>query len=200
MNRADKRRGFRLAFNSPAVLGFAGVCLVAMVLNLLTDGASNRALFSTYRSSLLNPLTWVRCVTHVFGHADWGHLMNNLMLLLILGPMLEEKYGTANLVVVMAVTAVVTGIVNMLFFPGVALLGASGIVFAMILLSSITSAEAGTVPLTFIIVAVVYIGQQVYQGLFVADNISQMGHIVGGLVGSVLGFVMNRHSMGRYQK
>ena len=55
-------------------------------------------------------------------------------------------------------------------------------------------------PLTFIIVAVLYIGQQVYQGLFVADNISQMGHIVGGLVGSVLGFVMNRHSMGRYQK
>ena len=55
-------------------------------------------------------------------------------------------------------------------------------------------------PLTFIIVAVLYIGQQVYQGLFVADNISQMGHIVGGMVGSVLGFVMNRHSMSRYQK
>lgn len=196
----EKRKGLRITFNSPAVLIFTLACVAAQVLNMVTHGASNRVLFSVYRAPLTDPLTYVRCVTHVLGHADWGHLMNNLMLLLILGPMLEEKYGTANLVVVMAVTAVVTGVVNMLFFPGVALLGASGIVFAMVLLSSITSAEAGEIPLTFIIVAVLYIGQQVYQGIFVADNISQMGHIVGGLVGSVLGFVMTRHAMGRYQR
>ncbi|MBR6221114.1 MAG: rhomboid family intramembrane serine protease, partial [Clostridia bacterium] len=125
----EKRKGLRISFNSPAVLVFALICVIAQLLNQVTHGASNRALFSVYRSSLANPLTYVRCVTHVFGHADWGHLMNNLMLLLILGPMLEEKYGSVNLVVVMAVTAVVTGIVNMLFFPGIALLGASGIVF-----------------------------------------------------------------------
>ena len=192
-----EKRKLRITFNSPAVLIFALACVAVQVLNIITGGASNRAVFSVYRSSLTNPLTYLRCLTHVLGHADWGHLMNNMMLLLILGPMLEEKYGTANLVVVMAVTAVVTGIVNMLFFPHVALLGASGIVFAMILLSSITSAEAGEVPLTFIVVAVLYIGQQVYQGVFVADNISQMGHIVGGLVGSVLGFGMTRMKGGR---
>ena len=187
-----EKRKLRITFNAPAVLAFALACVAVQVLNMLTRGASNRALFSVYRSSLANPLTYVRCLTHVLGHADWGHLMNNMMLLLILGPMLEEKYGTANLLIVMAVTAVATGVVNMLFFPHVALLGASGIVFAMILLSSITSAEAGAVPLTFIVVAVLYIGQQLYQGIFTADNISQVGHIVGGLVGSVLGFAMNR--------
>ncbi len=187
-----ERRKLRITFNSPAVLIFALACVAVQVLNIATGGASNRTLFSVYRSSLANPLTYVRCVTHVLGHADWGHLMNNMMLLLILGPMLEEKHGTANIIVVMVATAVVTGIVNMLFFPRVALLGASGIVFAMILLSSITSAEAGEVPLTFIVVAVLYIGQQVYQSIFTADSISQMGHIVGGLVGSVLGFAMNR--------
>ena len=187
-----EKRKLKITFNSPAVLAFALACVAVQVLNLLTHGESNRVLFSVYRGSLADPLTYVRCVTHVLGHADWTHLMNNMMLLLILGPMLEEKYGTANIVVVMVTTAVVTGIVNMLFFPHVALLGASGIVFAMILLSSITSFEAGTVPLTFIVVAVLYIGQQVVQGIFSADNISQMGHIVGGLVGSVLGFGMNR--------
>ena len=187
-----EKRKLRITFNAPAVLAFALACVAVQVLNMLTRGASNRALFSVYRSSLANPLTYVRCLTHVLGHADWGHLMNNMMLLLILGPMLEEKYGTANLLIMMAVTAVATGVVNMLFFPHVALLGASGIVFAMILLSSITSAEAGAVPLTFIVVAVLYIGQQLYQGIFTADNISQVGHIVGGLVGSVLGFAMNR--------
>lgn len=196
----NNRPKLKITFNAPAILTFALVCVVVQVLNMLTYGASNRALFSTYRSSLLNPLTWVRCVTHVLGHADWSHLLNNMMLLLVLGPMLEEKYGTKNVVFVMLATAVTTAVVNMIFFPNVALLGASGIVFAMVLLSSITSTDGHTIPLTFILVAVLYIGQQVYEGIFVADNISQMGHIVGGLVGTVLGFVMSRGQMSRYQR
>ena len=197
---ANNHPKLRITFNSPAVLIFALACVAVQVLNVVTHGASNRLLFSTYRSSLLSPLTWVRCVTHVLGHADWGHLLNNMMLLLILGPMLEEKYGTKNLVFVMLATAIATAVLNMVFFPNVALLGASGIVFAMVLLSSITSTDGHTIPLTFILVAVLYIGQQVYEGLFVADNISQLGHIVGGLVGTVLGFVMNRNNMSRYQR
>ena len=196
----NNRPKLRITFNSPAVLIFALACVAVQVLNVVTHGASNRLLFSTYRSSLLSPLTWVRCVTHVLGHADWGHLLNNMMLLLILGPMLEEKYGTKNLVFVMLATAIATAVLNMVFFPNVALLGASGIVFAMVLISSITSTDGHTIPLTFILVAVLYIGQQVYEGLFVADNISQLGHIVGGLVGTVLGFVMNRNNMSRYQR
>ena len=197
----DKRHPrLKISFNSPAILGFALACVAVQALNVLTHGASNRALFSTYRSGLLNPLTWLRCVTHVLGHANWSHLLNNMMLLLILGPMLEEKYGSANLLLVMLATAVATALVNMVFFPNVALLGASGIVFAMVLLSSITSTDGDAIPLTFIVVAVLYIGQLVYEGIFVADNISQVGHIVGGLVGSVLGFVMNRMKLSRYQR
>ena len=197
---SNNRQKLKITFNSPAILVFALICVAVQVVNVLTGGASNRAVFSTYRSDLLNPLTWLRCVTHVFGHADWTHLLNNMMLLLVLGPMQEEKYGTGNIVIVMLTTAVVTALVNMIFFPNVALLGASGIVFAMVLLSSITSTDGKTIPVTFILVAILYIGQQVYEGIFVADNVSQLGHIVGGLVGSALGFAMNRRKMTRYQR
>ena len=192
MNRADNRRGFRLAFNSPAVLGFAGVCLLAMVLNLLTDGASNRALFSVYRAPLTNPLTWLRMVCHVFGHADWNHLLNNMMYVLLVGPMLEEKHGSVNLILVMLATALLTGLANFIFFPSTMLLGASGIVFAMILLSSITRTGDGAIPVTFILVAILYIGQQVWQAITVRDNVSYMAHIAGGAVGAGLGFLLNR--------
>ena len=167
------------------------------LLNVLTKGASNRAVFSVYRSSFLDPLAYLRCVCHVFGHANWNHLMGNMMYILILGPMLEEKYGTSNMVFIMLVTALATGLANLIFFPNIRLLGASGIVFAMILLSSITITEEHTIPLSFILVAAIYIGQQAYQGLFTADNISQMAHIVGGIIGSVLGFVMNKYKMRR---
>lgn len=197
----DMRSGkVRVAVNAPAVLTFAAICFAAQLLSILTRGKTNELVFSVYRSSPLNPMTYVRCVCHVFGHADWEHLLGNMMYLLILGPMLEEKYGTANMVFVMLATAIVTGIINMMLFPSVHLLGASGVVFAFILLASITATEAGTIPLTFIFVAAMYIGEQIYQGLFVRDDISQLTHIAGGVVGSVLGFVMDRLKMNRYQR
>ena len=182
----------RVSVNAPAVLGFAGICLLAQVLNLITGGASNRALFSVYRSSFLDPLAYLRCVCHVFGHADFSHLMSNMLYVLILGPMLEEKYGTANMIIVMLATALVTGLLNLLLFPGVRLLGASGIVFAMILLSSITVTEDGAIPLTFILVAALYIGQQVWQAVAVRDNVSYMAHIAGGAVGAGLCVLRSR--------
>lgn len=195
-----RRQRVRIKVNAPAVLTFVMICFAAQLLSILTKEKSNELVFSVYRASLLNPMTYVRCVCHVFGHADWEHLLGNTMYLLILGPMLEEKYGTANIAFVMLATAIVTGIVNMAFFPGVRLLGASGIVFAFILLASITANEARTIPLTFILVAGLYIGQQIYQGLFVQDNISQLTHIAGGAAGTALGFIMNRLKMNRYQR
>ncbi|MCD8125422.1 MAG: rhomboid family intramembrane serine protease, partial [Lachnospiraceae bacterium] len=82
----------------------------------------------------------------------------------------------------------VTGIVNMVFFPGIALMGASGIVFMMMILSSVVSVRRGEIPLTLILVAVIYLGQEVYDGLFTSDNISHLSHIIGGACGCVFGF------------
>ena len=186
------KKGIRITFNAPAVLVFTGLCVIARLLGQLTKGESDVLVFSVYRSSLLDPLTWVRCVAHVLGHVSWSHLLGNIMYILILGPMIEEKYGTKNTALVILVTAAVTGIVNMAFFPGIRLMGASGVVFAMILMASITTREDRTIPVTFILVAVLYLGQQVWQGLFQKDNISQMAHIVGGAVGSAAGFLLSR--------
>jgi GlpG protein len=106
--------------------------------------------------------------------------------------MLEEKYGSAELAKVMAITALATGLVNYIFFWNVALCGASGVVFAFIVLSSFTGFKEGEIPLTFILVAVIFIGEQVYEGIAVQDNISNMAHIVGGIVGAVAGYGFNR--------
>ena len=111
--------------------------------------------------------------------------------------MIEEKYGTRNTILVMAVTAVVTGLVNMLLFPGTMLLGASGIVFAFILMASITVREDGKIPVTFILVAVLYIGQQVFEMVTRQDSVSQLTHILGGAVGSVLGFLLQKKGSAR---
>ncbi len=193
-------RRLPISYNAPVTLTFVLLCVGVYLLNLLTGGASNYLLFSVYRSSPLNPLTYLRLFLHVMGHVSWEHLLGNMMFLLILGPMLEEKYGGRNLLLVMGATALSTGLVNVIFFPHIILLGASGIVFAMILLSSFTVTEKNKLPLSFLLVALLYIGQQAVDGLFTQDNISQMAHIVGGIVGSVLGFTLNNvqlHNMRR---
>ena len=133
-----KKKKLRVTFNAPVVLSIVAICFVATLLNYITGGASNKLLFMTYHSALLSPLTWIRAFTHIFGHADWAHFIGNMSYLLLLGPMLEEKYSSKTLAAVVAITAVVTSIVNYIFFPSVALCGASGVVFAFILLSSFT--------------------------------------------------------------
>ncbi len=195
--KGEKKR-IKISFNSPAILGFSIICFIALILGYVTKDTSTNMLFCVYRSSLLDITTYIRFIGHVFGHAGWEHFIGNIMLILVVGPLLEEKYGTLNIVFVMLATALVTGMVNYLFFPEIKLLGASGIVFALILLSSFTSIKEGAVPLTFILVAVIYIGEQVYNGIFVQDNISNLTHIIGGMVGAILGYVMNKNKMNKY--
>lgn len=188
----------RLSFNSPVILGFTLACFIVLILDKVTGSASTLALFSVYRSSLASPFTYIRFFGHVLGHASWDHFFGNIMMLLVVGPLLEEKYGSANILFVILATALVTGVINFIFFPHVQLLGASGVVFAFILLASLTSIEEEKIPLTFILVALIYIGQQVYDGLFIRDNVSNLTHILGGIVGSSLGYVMNKNKMNRY--
>lgn len=188
----------KVSFNSPIVVGFAILCFVTLILNVITNGASNNLVFSVYRSPLTNPLTYIRFFGHVAGHADWQHFMGNMTLLLVVGPLLEEKYGSQNILFVMLVTALITGLVHFIFFPGVQLLGASGIVFAFILLSPFTGTKEGTIPITLILVAVIYIGEQIYSGIFVKDNVANLTHIIGGIVGAAMGFIMHKNKMNRY--
>jgi len=182
----------RITFNSPVILSFVIISFGVMVLNYLTAGMSNRLLFTTYHSSLLSPLTYVRFFTHVLGHQGWSHYIGNMMYLLLLGPMLEEKYGSRAIIEVILITGLVTGLVTWLIFPNIALCGASGVVFAFIMMTSFTGFKEGEIPVTVILVAFIYIGQQIYEGIFVQDNISNMAHILGGVVGAVAGYTLNK--------
>ena len=187
----EKMKKLKITNNAPVVLGFALACFTVLILGFLTGGKSSRLLFMTYRSSLKNPLTYVRFFTHVLGHNGWAHFIGNMSYILLLGPMLEEKYGGAKILEVIGITALVTGIVNFIFFPSVALCGASGVVFAFILLVSFTNVREGEIPVSVILVALIFIGQQIYEGLFVQDNVSNLSHILGGIVGAVVGYRLN---------
>lgn len=182
---------FRIYINAPITLMFVIICLMTIILDSVTSGASTELLFSTYGSSWLNPLTYIRLIGHVFGHQSLSHLISNALYLLLLGPMLEEKYHDKLIIVILA-TALVTGIFHNIIQPNTYLLGSSGVVFAFILLASITGKEQG-IPITLILVALLWLGQEIYTGLSSADNISQITHIIGGLSGALLGMAFKKN-------
>ena len=179
-----------IRFNSPVILSFALLSLLALMLDSLAGGRSTMQFFCVYRASLADPLTYIRFFGHVLGHSGYSHYMGNMLLLLLVGPALEEKYGSRTILLTIAITALVTGLVQFIFFPGSALLGASGVVFMMIVLSSFTEMKRGGIPLTLILVVIFYLGGEIADGILKSDNVSQMTHIVGGVCGIVFGFVL----------
>ena len=183
----------RIDFNSPVILSMAAVSLVLLLLNIVTAGSINR-LFAIRYTSWADPIMYLRLFTHVFVHASFAHYTGNFLLILAVGPMVEEKYGSQNLAVMIALTALLTGLVNVIFFKNIMLLGASGVVFMLILLASFTNIREGRIPLTVILVGVLYIGNEIITGITVTDNISQITHIAGGLCGAGFGTILGKRS------
>ena len=184
----------KIHYNSPVVLTFFFLSVSALLLDILTKGWTTVHLFSVYRSPI-TPLFFVRLFGHVLGHSGYAHFAGNMVLFLVVGPPLEEKYGSKALLAGILLTALVSGLLQCALFPHTALLGASGIFFMLILLSSLAGMKAGSIPLTLILVAVIYLGQELYSGLFVQDNVAHFMHLVGGACGTGFGFYCGRAAL-----
>lgn len=182
----------KLTYNSPVILTFSIICLVTLLVDMLTQGSSNRLLFVCYgHANLLDPLTYLRMFSYVFGHANFAHFAGNITMLLLVGPIVENHYGSWNTVIMMAATALAGGLLNMFFFD-TGILGASGLVFLMIILSAFTSMKKGEIPLTLILIAAIYLGQEIYSGIAVNDNVSHFGHLCGGVSGIGFGIAFHK--------
>jgi len=187
---------------APVTFTFALMSVFAFILSVVTFGWTNRLLFSVYRSSWVNPLTYLRLFLHSVGHSNLGHLLANFgLFIIILGVLMERRYGSKVLFVMMAVTSLVTGLFHIIFRPAThSLLGASGIVFMLIFLAAYTYLNKlrwGRWPLGLIVIAVIYFGREFlgWGGQLIGlnpSNVSHTTHIIGGLCGLALGAIMQK--------
>jgi len=187
----------KIKYNAPTVLTFAFISAIVLILSQTVAHSLTEQWFlvpGREGFSARSPRNWITLFTHVLGHANWPHLVSNFSFILLIGPILEEVYGSVSLFIMIVITALVTGVLNVVFFSS-GLLGASGIVFMMILLASFTNFSRGEIPLTFILVLLLYLGRELFNS-FAGDpagaNISQFAHIVGGFIGSLFGFFRKR--------
>lgn len=178
----------KIKYNAPTTLTFSLICGIVLLLGAILPGLMENWFSAQPRGAFnfASINSYIRLFSHAIGHADINHLMSNLVFILLLGPILELTYGSLSLLFMMVITALVTGILNALLFSS-GLLGASGIVFMMILLASFTNFNKGEIPITFILVMLLFLGKEIINA-FQANDISEFAHIIGGLCGSIFGF------------
>ncbi len=189
--RKTDPRGW-VELSSPVTLCFALLSLLATLLHTLTGGASTRALFSVYRAPLSDPLFIPRLFLHVLGHLDLTHLIANLGLLLVLGPTAEKRWGALRFLLLILITALVTGLTHIALSPATLSLGASGVVYMLLILSAGAGREGGKVPLTLLLAAFIFLGREIADGVTRRDMISQLAHVTGGLCGMAFGLLIKK--------
>ena len=188
----------KIKYNAPVIISYTLVSffVVLAIISLEANSSKSSSLGSiSYYFSVggnfdfKNPVSYFRLFSHIFGHIDWNHFFNNFMFILLIGPILEEKYGSNKLILMILVTALISGIIQTLFFSS-GLLGASGVLFMMIILVSMSNFKDGEIPITFIFVIFLYLGKEFVEMFsFQASNISHSTHIIGGICGAIFGFL-----------
>ena len=180
----------RISYNAPVILTYTLLATLVLAADQFVGHliADYFTVFARFDSSAA--IDYVRLFSHVLGHSDWNHLIGNFSFILLIGPILEEKYGTVAILLMILVTALLSGLLNIFFFS-TGLMGASGIVFMLILLSSFTNFRSGQIPLTFILIVALFLTKEILNA-FAFDNISQFAHIIGGICGSIFGLIFTK--------
>ena len=190
----DRERidGINLRYNAPVTLTFALLSLLALALGELTHGWTTQNLFCFYKSALSDYLTWPRAVLHVLGNTSLTTCTGNIIVLLVIGPAAEERFGSAKVFFAVLLTAIAGALIMWFLFPESTIMGASGVLFCMMLLTSFASMRGGAIPITLILVIILYLGSEILQAVTGTAGLQELTHIAGGVVGLVLGFAFSR--------
>ena len=185
----------KIRYNAPVILTFSLVCTAVFVVSQILP--KNDFLIPFFSVPGNSPpfqflsLHALNLVSYIFGHWDWPHLIGNLSIILLAGPILEEKYGSGRIFVMILFTAIVTGMVNVLFLPKGSL-GASGIAFMLILLISVTNVKKGEIPLTLFAIVAIFVTKEIFQMFDPNNNVNELAHLIGGFCGGLFGFIFAR--------
>ena len=180
----------KIQYNAVVILSYFFICLVILILDKLAQGRLVNNLFSTGRNdSLLNPLTYFKLISLSLGHSSWDHLYNNFLKILLIGPLIEEKYGSLNLLIMIILTSLIIGIINRIFSKN-RILGASGIAYMLIVLCSFVNIESGKIPITVVLIILFFVVDEIINLLKrKKDGISHLGHVTGAICGILLGIL-----------
>ncbi len=175
------------SYNSVVVLSYFLISLIVLILNTIFKGKVNKFL-AIRKGSLLNPMTYIRLVTTGLCHSNWSHFRNNFIMILLIGPILEEKYGSIPILKMLIITTIISSLVHLFIYESSAI-GASDNVYMLIVLCSVVNITEGKIPITLILIFLFYVADEIIKQFSNRkDNISHDSHIVGAICGFIFGY------------
>lgn len=149
-----------------------------------------------------------RLVTYGFIHADFMHLLFNMLTLFFFGPQIESLMGDVGVWVypLFYVSALVVSILPTYLKnqhnPNYLSLGASGavsaILFAYILVRPWSIIGVFFVPMPAILFAVLYVGYSIWMDRRGGDRINHSAHLAGAAYGVLFMLVMEPRVLGHF--
>lgn len=175
------------SYNSVVIISYFLICLTILILNNISKGKLNNFL-TIKKGSILNPMNYIRLITSGLCHKDWAHFRNNFIIILLIGPMLEEKYGSIELLEMLLITTTVTTVCHSLIHKS-ASIGASDNVYMMVVLCSIVNIINGKIPITLVLIFLFYLADEIIKSLGKnKDNVAHDSHIIGAICGFIYGY------------
>lgn len=190
------KRKVKFIYDAPVTLTFSLVCIVVFLIDtfLLKNYLAQHILLSpTSGSGLMpfsfsDPVSYPRLILYVFGSESITLLLANLVLILLLGPFVEEYYGSVVVGIMMAVSILFSGVINACFCV-TSLQGPTVIVFMMIFLNGFIAISKKKLPLSFIVVCLMIIafGWLENKPAGIASSlVTVLINVAGGLCGSLI--------------
>ena len=188
-----------IEIDAPLTSVFCFICLCVQLLSSILGREFVFRYFAvpTWAQFPLNsPLSYFRVVSQTMGHSSWEHLSGNVTHLLLVAPACEREFGMYNMMRIIAWTAVASSLTHMILGPSNSVqLGASGVVFMLILLNSLVEVRLGSIPLTFLIQVSLWCYKEIALQLFSSDGVSHMAHLTGAVVGTVAGYYLHEQKV-----
>lgn len=178
--------------------------LIVIITTLFSIAAFNRPELS-YRYNfnpyqIVHRKQWYRMFTHAFLHANWEHLIFNMISLYFFAPFVESELGILVFLVVYVGAAFISSLPDLIKHKdnfNYTALGASGSVSAIIFTSILLNPSSKImfilipIPISAWIFGIGYLAYSAYMSKKNMDNIGHSAHFWGAVFGFVFPILLN---------
>ena len=190
---AKKKFNLKFSYDAPVTLSFVIISALLFLLSnyIIKNGALAGILASpTSQAGSLPfivkaPLSYLRLFLYVFGSDEVTNYITDILIILMLGPAMEERYGSVIIGIMLFVSALFSGVLNASFCAE-SLIGPVPLVCMMTFLTAFMSFSNKTVPITFIATIIAFGYLAINSGMGALRFIIC---IAGGLCGSLFAFL-----------
>ena len=196
------KKSFKVNFDARVSIAF---CLASLLIYILDSAAlKNYSLVQNIFSApgakgavepfnFSQPANYARLILFAFGNKSFLQMIFSLAFILPFGALMEERYGSPAVALMMAISAFVSGALNACLVPQT-LCGAAAIALMLILLSSITSLAKNEIQLSSLLTLAICLSANIYLvsldgGLNRYGATSLFVQLAGALAGSMAGFL-----------